>query len=145
MTRNLNSFDAASRRVVELLEASDVGVWLAADGTELPETRWFVLSPRLMAARELQRRIECLPAESRRQWLEDFIASDSFPAYLREGDVPPAEIVSPTAALGEPLRSYIAAVALLGTRVHREVADHVLPRRHPRRAGAVAPLALETA
>jgi DNA-binding NtrC family response regulator len=126
VTRNLNSFDPASRRVVELLEASDIGVWLVADGTELPETRWFVLSPRLMAARELQRRIESLPAERRRQWLEDFIASDSFPAYLREGDVPPAEIVSPTAALCEPLRSYIAAVALLGTRVHREVADQFL-------------------
>ncbi|HEY8848507.1 MAG TPA: hypothetical protein VIO12_04395, partial [Thermoanaerobaculia bacterium] len=125
LTRS-DSFDAASRRVIELLEASDVGVWLTAEGSELPETRWFVLSPRLAVGRELQRRIDALSPDARRGWLDAFVTSPSWVRYLRDGELPPEEIVSPAAALVEPLRSYIAAVALLGTRVPCDVADRFL-------------------
>ena len=126
VTTCADSFDSASRRVMELLHAAGVGIWLTAEGSELPETRWFVLSPRLAAARELQRRIDAHPPTLRRAWLIAFITSPPFVRYLRDGELPPREIESPTVALGEPLRSYVAAVALLGTRVQQDVADRFL-------------------
>src|SRR5436305_5234814 len=48
-------FDAASRRVLEMLEASEAGIWISDDaGVELPAARFFVVSPALAARRPLE-------------------------------------------------------------------------------------------
>jgi DNA-binding NtrC family response regulator len=101
------AFDAGSRQVVELLIGAKHGAWLTpGEGEPLPATRWFVVSPLLSARKAL---IED------REWLEQFAGSPAFGAYLAHGDVPPVRAVLP--ALAEPARSYVGALALLGTRI----------------------------
>ncbi|PYQ30719.1 MAG: hypothetical protein DMF56_07930 [Acidobacteria bacterium] len=107
---NIEAFDAASRQVVELLIGAKHGAWLVPhDGEPLPPARWFVVSPRLTARRSLESRIES------RDWLEQFVHSPAFGSYLAHGDVPPARSTVP--ALNEPERSFVGALALLGTRI----------------------------
>jgi len=101
------AFDAASRQVVELLIGAKHGAWLTpGEGEPLPATRWFVVSPRLSARKALIEESE---------WLERFAGSPAFGAYLAHGDVPAPPVVLP--ALAEPARSYVGALALLGTRI----------------------------
>ena len=112
---NLEAFDESSRQVVEILAGARHGTWLfPSDGEPLPPTRWFVVSPRLAARRELEDGPE----------LREFVQSPAFGAYLAHGDVPPRGATLPS--LVEPIRSYIGALALLGTRVPRELASAFL-------------------
>jgi DNA-binding NtrC family response regulator len=112
-------FDAASRRVVEMLEASEAGVWISDDsGLELPPARFFVVSPVLAARRSLETRS--------REWIASFVVSEAFARYLADGTIPPTQS-EPYDAV-EPLRSYLGAVALLGARVRRDVAATFLAR-----------------
>jgi DNA-binding NtrC family response regulator len=115
---NRERFDAASARVIEMIEAAGAGVWIAADrgDVDLPPSRFFVIAPFLSARRELETRIES------RDWLEAFVASDAFPRFLDVGTVPIDDHIPALASLREPLRSYIAAIALLGTRVRVDAA-----------------------
>jgi DNA-binding NtrC family response regulator len=115
---NRERFDAASARVVEMLEAAGAGVWIAADRGEvdLPPSRFFVIAPFLSARREAEGRIE------NRAWIEAFIESEAFPRFLDAGTLPTDENIPALASLREPLRSYIAAIALLGTRTRLDVA-----------------------
>ncbi len=107
---NLEAFDAASRQVIDLLIGARHGTWLTPnEGEPLPSTRWFVVSPRLRA----------LTGD-----LEQFVESPAFAAYLAHGDVPPPRVVLP--ALAEPARSYVGALALLGTRIPCDVARKFL-------------------
>src|SRR5437870_3820809 len=74
-------FDTASRRVVEMLEASDTGIWISDDaGVELPPARSFVVSPVLAARRQLETRS--------RAWIAAFVESPVFARYLADGTVP---------------------------------------------------------
>jgi DNA-binding NtrC family response regulator len=111
---NRDRFDAASARVVEMLAATEAGIWIAADSgdVDLPPARSFIVAPSLSAARHV---------ESRAQ-LEAFVESDAFPRFLDSGTLPFDEEVPALAVLREPLRSYIAAIALLGTRAPLDVA-----------------------
>jgi DNA-binding NtrC family response regulator len=105
-----DAYDEASRQVTELLIGARHGAWLVrGEGEALPPARWFVVSPRLSARRALELRIES------REWLEQFVDSPGFGAYLAHGDVPPPRAVLPS--LAEPARSYVGALALLGTRI----------------------------
>jgi len=115
---NRERFDSASARVIEMLEAAGAGVWISSDrgDVDLPPSRFFVIAPFLSARRALEARIES------RSWLESFITSDAFPRFLDAGSVPADDHVPALASLREPLRSYIAAIALLGTRVRLDVA-----------------------
>ena len=115
---NEEAFDSASREVVELLMDARHGAWLIPAHDPLSSTRWFVVSPRLTARRELEARIES------REWLEQFVDSPAFAAYLAHGDVPAARSVLPS--LAEPARSYAGALALLGTRIPCDVAKRFL-------------------
>src|SRR5207244_114934 len=100
-------------------EASDTGIWISDDaGVELPPARSFVVSPVLAARRQLETRS--------RAWIAAFVESPAFARYLADGTVPPPESELPD--VGEPLRSYIGAVALLGTHVRRDVAAKFLAR-----------------
>ncbi|HEX7679087.1 MAG TPA: sigma 54-interacting transcriptional regulator [Thermoanaerobaculia bacterium] len=116
---NRDRFDPASSRVVEMLEAAGAGVWIAPDrgDVDLPPSRYFVVAPFLSAQREVEARIE------NRAWLESFIESDALSRFLDTGELPTGDHMPVLASLREPLRSYIAAIALLGTRVRVDVAS----------------------
>ncbi len=116
---NRDRFDPASSRVIEMLEAAGAGIWIAADRGEvdLPPSRYFVVAPFLSARREVEARIE------NRAWLEAFIESEAFSRFLDTGELPTGDHVPVLASLREPLRSYIAVIALLGTRVRIDVAS----------------------
>ncbi|HWW61326.1 MAG TPA: hypothetical protein VN181_08160, partial [Thermoanaerobaculia bacterium] len=120
---NVDAFDEASRRVIELLMGMENATWIVPGPTNaLPDTRWFVLSPQLAARRALDERLATIPGK--RAWIERFIDSDSFAAYLADGDLPPADASLPS--LAEPARSYVGALALLGTNIPRELAERFL-------------------
>ena len=112
---NRDRFDAASARVLEMLAATEAGIWIAADrgDIDLPSARNFIVAPSMNAARE---------AATRVAQLETFVESDDFPRFLDSGTIPFDEDVPALASLREPLRSYIAAIALLGTRARLDVA-----------------------
>ncbi|MEA2336281.1 MAG: hypothetical protein QOE82_288, partial [Thermoanaerobaculia bacterium] len=114
---NRERFDAASARVVEMLMAAGAGVWIAGDrgDVDLPPTRFFVVAPSLGALQALDTR--------NRDWINAFVESDAFPQFLDSGAVPVDEEVPALASLREPLRSYIAAIALLGVRTKLDVAS----------------------
>jgi DNA-binding NtrC family response regulator len=124
------AFDPASRNVLQMLQALDDPTWITSgittgvdagggggpnDGTELPEARSFIISPRFEPRRELESRIAGWPVAERSARLEAFVASPLFPPYLEEGSLPrePAAL----AQVREPARSYVAALALLGTHI----------------------------
>jgi DNA-binding NtrC family response regulator len=122
---NRDSFDASSARVIEMLAATDAGIWIVDDGNEsdLPHSRFFVVAPFLAARRDIEERIAALTVTDARAWLEHFVESDAFPRFLDTGTLPEAERASSVSALREPARSYIAALALLGTRIRIDVAS----------------------
>src|SRR5207244_1868054 len=114
-------FDAGSRHVVEMLAASEAGIWIASDsGAELPPARFFVVSPALAARRDLDARIAA--AGDPRAWIAAFVEAPSFARYLAEGIIVDVDDAAPLAGIREPLRSYLAAVALLGVRTPTRVA-----------------------
>src|SRR5207245_9337040 len=60
--------------------------------------------------------------------LERFGPTPGFVRYLDEGELPDANNEAGVTSLREPLRSFIAAVALLGRRVPKTLVDHFLER-----------------
>ncbi|HEX3579146.1 MAG TPA: sigma 54-interacting transcriptional regulator [Thermoanaerobaculia bacterium] len=112
---NRDRFDAASAPVLEILSATDAGIWIAADrgDIDLPAPRPFIVAPSVSVARD---------AATLVVQLETFVESDDFFRFLDSGTLPFEEDVPALASLREPLRSYIAAIALLGTRARLDVA-----------------------
>lgn len=121
---NRESFDAASRRVVEMLAATETGIWIVDDGDEpeLPRSRFFVVAPSMAARRDVDERINALGADEGREWLAAFVESDAFLRFLDTSVLPEAEHGPVLNSLREPARSYIAALALLGSRIRLDVA-----------------------
>lgn len=112
VVENAGAFDEGSRRVVELL-AHAHGTWLLPEeANALPARRSFLVAPRLAAR-------EALRAD-----VDPFVDSPQFAAYLAHGEVPRDSASLP--GLVEPARSYLAALALLGTRMSRERATRFL-------------------
>src|SRR5438270_3554563 len=113
---NRDRFDAASARVLEMLAATDAGIWIAADrgNVDLPPARLFIVAPTVSAARDAATRVADLDA---------FVESGDLPGFLDSGTLPFDDDVPALAGLREPLRSYVAVIALLGTRAHLVVAD----------------------
>ncbi|HEU4886462.1 MAG TPA: sigma 54-interacting transcriptional regulator [Thermoanaerobaculia bacterium] len=108
-----DAFDEGSRQVVDLLSNAKHGTWLIpGEVNALPETRSFLIAPRLAA-----RNAVAVPSH-------EFVESAAFAAYLAQGDVPAQTAALP--ALGEPARSYIGALALLGTAIPRSLATAFL-------------------
>ncbi|HEX7828821.1 MAG TPA: hypothetical protein VF787_04165, partial [Thermoanaerobaculia bacterium] len=105
------AFDAGSRDVVTIL--AHHGAWLTPrDGAPLPATRWFLVAPRLHVR------------DAMHGPFDDFVHAEAFAAYLADGDLPPTRSSLPN--FTEPTRSYIAALALLGTHIPRDTAQHFL-------------------
>ena len=110
---DVHAFDAGSRQVVEILSRGGHGTWLIpGEPDALPPTRPFIVAPRLAAR-------AALPVA-----YEAFVESPEFGAYLAHGEVPAAPALLP--ALAEPSRSFLSALALLGTRIPRELATRFL-------------------
>ena len=110
---DLHAFDEGSRQVVELLSRGGHGTWLMpGEANALPPARPFIVAPRLAARAALQ-----VPYAT-------FVESPAFTAYLAYGEVP--RPVAPLPALKEPARSYLGALALLGTRVPCDLAARFL-------------------
>ncbi len=112
-----DAFDPASRSVLQMLGAIDAITWVEAlPGPELPESRFFVIAPRLGPWRELESHIAGWPAGERRTRVGDFVSSAAFRHFLDDGQLPnePAALL---AHVREPARSYVSALALLGMRL----------------------------
>jgi DNA-binding NtrC family response regulator len=111
------AFDAASREVVGVLASARHGAWLMPDeGVRLPDSRPFVVAPSIASGS----RLRSVAGDA----LENFVMSPQFGAYLSFGDVPEESEALPT--LAEPTRSYVGALALLGSRVRCELASRFL-------------------
>jgi two-component system response regulator AtoC len=109
-----HAFDESSRQVVELLSRGGHGTWLIpGEASALPASRPFLVAPRLSVRAALDN-VD----------FESFVESPAFAAYLAHGEVPPAATPLPT--LIEPTRSFLSALALLGSRVPRELASRFL-------------------
>ena len=109
-----HAFDEGSRQVVELLSRGGHGTWLLPGETSaLPPSRPFLVAPHL-AARSALDGVD----------YETFVASPAFAAYLTHGEVPAR--ATPLPSLVEPTRSFLSALALLGTRIPRELAVRFL-------------------
>jgi DNA-binding NtrC family response regulator len=108
------AFDEGTRQVVDVLSRGGHGTWLiGGGGNPLPAARPFLVAPRLRARAALEG-VD----------LAAFVDSPAFAPYLAHGDVPPIWATLPS--LAEPARSYIAALALLGRRISRELASRFL-------------------
>jgi len=108
-----HAFDEDSRRVVDLLSRGGHGTWLIpGEEHALPPTRPFIVAPRIAARAALD-----VPFDA-------FTDSPAFGAYLAHGDVPVAS--KPLPSLVEPTRSFLSALALLGTRIPGELATRFL-------------------
>jgi DNA-binding NtrC family response regulator len=116
VVRDLESFDGASRHVVQILSSFDEATWITPDGTPLPEAKHFVVTQRLETLRELEGHSF--------EWIERLVSSPEYAAVLDRGALP-ANDAQPI-ALPEPKRSYLGALALLGPRVSRDVATRFL-------------------
>ena len=109
--------DDDSRRVVEILKSG------AADGEPVQaDRRWIVLSTRLAAQRAIEERLATV--SNPRRWLDEFVTSTAYDEYLSRGVLPVDG--GEFATTPEPRRSYIAALALLGTRIPRSLAQDFL-------------------
>jgi DNA-binding NtrC family response regulator len=110
---NESAFDAGSREVVSILANARHGTWITPrDGMALPPTRWFVIAPRLHLRESLHGPFDA------------FVQSPAFSAYLASGEIPSTPAQLP--AFTEPARSYLGALALLGTRFPRDTAQRFL-------------------
>jgi DNA-binding NtrC family response regulator len=118
------AIDAGSRQVIDIAHDAGAGVWIYPDrGEPLPPHELFVIGPRLSAAKALRERIAHDPAPL--EWLEAFVAGRDFDRFIEGGEIPKAGVL---AAVEEPRRSWIAALALLGDRIDRELAGRYLER-----------------
>ena len=106
-----------------MLAATDAGIWIATDvdESELPPWRFFVVAPFLAARREVEERMIAFRAHEGQAWLAQLVESEAFPRFLDTGTLPDTEHAPTLDSLREPVRSYIAAVALLGTRIRLDV------------------------
>ena len=113
IVENAAAFDEGSRKVVDLLAHAGHGAWLLPnEANALPERRPFLIAPRLAAR------------EALRVDVDAFVDSPQFTAYLAHGEVP--REAAPLPGLVEPARSYLSALALLGTRLPSDVATRFL-------------------
>ncbi len=113
VVEDMHAFDEGSRQVVEILSRGAHGTWLIPGETNaLPAARPFIVAPRLSARAQLD--VE----------YESFVETPAFATYLAHGEVPKSGALLPSIA--EPTRSYVAALALLGTRVPCDLAKSFL-------------------
>jgi DNA-binding NtrC family response regulator/tetratricopeptide (TPR) repeat protein len=137
LVRSPETFDSASRRVIELLAGAGPWTWvvpsafnLPADaispGVPLPDNQYFVASPRLEVFKLLETELLAVPSAARRGRLEEFVLSADFDGYLDRGTAPPLTTSAALDGIEQPRRSWLGALSLLGRRVERKTADELL-------------------
>jgi DNA-binding NtrC family response regulator len=120
------AFDAASRKVVQILSSMPGATWIGRDGTPLPDAAHFFVAPAMSARRALDERLRAIAVHERRGRLQRFVESDAFDAWLERGELPWDDLPPAVVRLAEPKRSYLAALALLGRTIPRELASRYL-------------------
>ncbi|HVT45908.1 MAG TPA: sigma 54-interacting transcriptional regulator [Thermoanaerobaculia bacterium] len=136
--RDCERFDAASATVASLLArfAPEV-TWVVPPGHRLPlsaessesdPSKLFLLSPRLVPREQLQARLEPMSPAERETWAGHFVRSESYWHFCEEGAVPEPEHSGAIAALAEPRRSYLAALALIDDEVPSTAAEDFLTK-----------------
>jgi len=106
-------FDAASKRVIDMISSVDGATWIMPGGAPLPPSQHFVVTQHLAT----QRALETKPWT----WIEALVSSSAYEALLDRDQLPPDDL-----PLAEPHRSYLGALSLLGTRIPRDVAKAFL-------------------
>lgn len=135
---NPEQFDAFSRNVVAILASASCPAARFIDpaagfvqhgepGTAAGD-RWFLVSQRVVARRELESAIEALPQQGRSAWISEFIGSSGWEQFLDDGTLPAGAAVPGLAALREPRRSYLAALAMAGDSIAAEAAAEILAK-----------------
>ncbi len=105
------AFDPASSRVVQLLASAGDAAWVTpGQPATLPRTRWYVAASRLAAAREFEQQL--VSSCDRAAVLDEFLGGPALEEFLDRGLVTIGD--SRLKSINEPVRSYIAALALLG-------------------------------
>ena len=127
--------DPSSRMVVERLQdhARQIAVLQVPDQTNPIDhsapspTRLFVVSSSAEAMRSLISELDHEPELDRLTELQRFCESDAYDRYLSHGQIPsPGTRTDPAVAVGEPARSFLAALALLGQEMDLELASRFL-------------------
>lgn len=126
--------DPLSRNVVERLISEGRQIALraqrAAVGEEIPlvdgRSRFFIVSSSAEAMRSLMSRLSEVGDDSLAH-LGRFCESQSYEQFLSLGIVPVfCSTADPTATIGEPARSFLSALALLGRKIDLELASRFL-------------------
>ncbi|HEV7920116.1 MAG TPA: sigma 54-interacting transcriptional regulator [Thermoanaerobaculia bacterium] len=120
------AFDASSRKLVQILSSLPGATWIGSTGTPLPDAAHFLVAPSLPMRRALEERLRAIPVHQRRGKLERFVESPAFDGWLERGELPWDDLPPAVAQLAEPKRSYLAALALLGRSIPRELASRYL-------------------
>ncbi|MEO8218425.1 MAG: sigma 54-interacting transcriptional regulator [Acidobacteriota bacterium] len=117
-------FDSKSREFLKILKNQSRCSWLlhgneavspatSAD-TQRLRGRTFVLSRWLSPSLELAQKLNSAPVELRDQWLTQWIDSTGYEDFLHRGTVPEVFMGPFLEELGEPRRSFLAALAVPG-------------------------------
>jgi len=113
--------DPSSARIVQ--QASTIEqITTVRTSPRTAERAFFVVSTRLDARRNLEDRLRSTADPD--AWLRAFTSGTHFTCWLANGDLAPADVSD--IHLPEPRRSYVAALALLGTSVPLTVARRYL-------------------
>ncbi|MHB0970168.1 MAG: sigma 54-interacting transcriptional regulator [Thermoanaerobaculia bacterium] len=133
-----DQFDAFSRNVVAILATVscpaacflDPAASFVQQDDVVPAAadRWFLISQRVVARRDLELALEGLSRKERSAWVSGFIGTPAWEKFLEEGALPATAGVPDLAGLREPKRSYLAAVAMAGESVDARVAAEILTR-----------------
>ena len=134
VVHDIESFDESSRALVHgLLQTARSWSWvlpMAASSwprqepQEAPPSRLFLISQRVAAAAEIARDLAEWPQRQQREWLDAFLCSDEFEPFVCRGVLP--QWRGEVSAIAEPQRSYLAALSILGQRVHLDLARELL-------------------
>ena len=125
-------FDMESRALLELLLGHARAGWILSpqlaaeiDDVELHRTKFIAISRRVASLENLRQELACCPVEEAGEWLARWTSSSSYREFLQRGTA--AHPVGP-GQLGvmEPKRSYLGALALLGSRIAVERAGEFL-------------------
>jgi len=123
-------WDEQSRRFLDLLRDARAN-WLVPGGVfpaarPAAESRLFVVSPRISDLRSLQTKVAARSSSTLKTWLDEFLMSADLDRFVRQGELPSS--AEPDIPLQEPLRSYLSALAVLGSSVPAEVATKFLSK-----------------
>lgn len=133
VVREAAMVDSASRRLLRLIaELHDDTRWYVDSGDLLPHgdavtaanEHFFLVAPRVSALRSFQQELTQLPLQQRSAAVEDLILSDRYDAFLATGKVSFSS--DQFLRLREPQRSYLSALALVGTAVPLATAQSYL-------------------